>query len=101
MLHHTPAVAAAACCRVNGVIDENTLVWGQVSFSVDYGLSSISGGSWAYSFHILGSEAAVLLSSWPGCDMQGLFDFLPICNVRTLVPQIRTVEGEATARHSG
>ena len=48
-----------------------------------------------------GSDAAVLLSSWPRCDVQGLFDFLPICNVRTLVPQIRTVEGEATARHSG
>ena len=37
--HHKPAVAAAVCCRVNGVIDENTLVWGQVSLSVDHGLS--------------------------------------------------------------
>jgi len=37
---------------VNGVIDENTLVWGQ-----------------------------------------GLADWLPVRNVRTLVPQIRTVEG--------
>ena len=45
-------------------------------------------------------EAAVLLSSLPGCGVQGLFDFLPICNVRTLVPQIRTVEGEATASSS-
>lgn len=39
---------------VHGVIDENTLVWGQ-----------------------------------------GLMDWLPVRNVRTLVPQIRTVEGEA------
>lgn len=38
---------------MNGVIDENTLVWGQ-----------------------------------------GLADWLPVKNVRTLVPQIRTVEGE-------
>jgi len=39
-------------CWVHGVVDENTLVWGQ-----------------------------------------GLCDWLPIRNVRTLVPQIRTVEG--------
>ncbi len=39
-------------CWVHGVIDENTLVWGQ-----------------------------------------GLMDWLPVRNVRTLVPQIRTVEG--------
>ena len=39
-------------CWVHGVIDENTLVWGQ-----------------------------------------GLADWLPVRNVRTLVPQIRTVEG--------
>ena len=38
---------------VNGVIDGNTLIWGQ-----------------------------------------GLADFIPIKNVRTLVPQIRTLEGE-------
>jgi hypothetical protein len=38
-------------CWVNGIIDENTLVWGQ-----------------------------------------GLADWLPVKNVRTLVPQIRTVE---------
>lgn len=42
---------------VHGVVDENTLVWGQ-----------------------------------------GLADWLPIRNVRTLVPQIRTVEGK---RRSG
>jgi hypothetical protein len=41
---------------VNGVIDENTLVWGQ-----------------------------------------GLADWLPVKNVRTLVPQIRTMEGERAA----
>lgn len=39
-------------CWTHGVIDENTLVWGQ-----------------------------------------GLADWLPVRNVRTLVPQIRTVEG--------
>ena len=39
-------------CWVHGVVDENTLVWGQ-----------------------------------------GLCDWLPVRNVRTLVPQIRTVEG--------
>lgn len=39
---------------VNGVIDENTLVWGQ-----------------------------------------GLADWLPVRNVRTLVPQIRTIEVQA------
>ncbi len=38
--------------QVHGVIDENTLVWGQ-----------------------------------------GLMDWLPVRNVRTLVPQIRTPEG--------
>lgn len=38
-------------CWVNGIIDENTLIWGQ-----------------------------------------GLADWLPVKNVRTLVPQIRTVE---------
>jgi hypothetical protein len=38
-------------CWVNGIIDQNTLVWGQ-----------------------------------------GLADWLPVKNVRTLVPQIRTVE---------
>lgn len=27
--------------------------------------------------------------------VQGLIDFLPIRNVRTLVPQIRTLEGES------
>ncbi len=41
---------------MQGVVDENTLVWGQ-----------------------------------------GLADWLPIRNVRTLVPQIRTVEGESSA----
>ena len=40
-------------CWMNGIIDENTLVWGQ-----------------------------------------GLVDWLPVRNVRTLVPHIRTVEGE-------
>ena len=40
-------------CWVHGVIDENTLVWGQ-----------------------------------------GLMDWLPAKNIRTLVPMIRTVEGE-------
>ena len=39
---------------VNGIIDENTLVWGQ-----------------------------------------GLIDWLPVKNVRTLIPMIRTVEGAA------
>lgn len=42
---------------MSGVIDANTLIWGQ-----------------------------------------GLADFIPIKNVRTLVPQIRTVEGEAAGR---
>lgn len=42
---------------VNGVIDSNTLIWGQ-----------------------------------------GLADFIPIRNVRTLVPQIRTLEGEWVGR---
>lgn len=41
-------------CWVNGIIDENTLVWGQ-----------------------------------------GLADWLPVKNVRTLVPQIRTLEVQA------
>lgn len=39
-------------CWVHGVIDQNTLIWGQ-----------------------------------------GLMDWLPVRNVRTLVPQIRTIEG--------
>ena len=43
---------------VHGVIDENTLVWGQ-----------------------------------------GLADWLPVRNVRTLVPQIRTVEGMVQSKH--
>jgi hypothetical protein len=45
-------------CWVHGVVDENTLVWGQ-----------------------------------------GLCDWLPIRNVRTLVPQIRTVEGAPSPPH--
>ena len=43
-----------SCLQVHGIIDENTLVWGQ-----------------------------------------GLADWLPIRNVRTLVAQIRTMEGRA------
>ena len=46
-------------CWVNGVIDENTLIWGQ-----------------------------------------GLIDWLPAKNIRTLIPQIRTPEGIATSFHS-
>lgn len=46
-------------CWVHGVVDENTLVWGQ-----------------------------------------GLCDWLPVRNVRTLVPQIRTVEGESSSAQS-
>lgn len=45
-------------CWVHGIIDENTLVWGQ-----------------------------------------GLVDWLPIRNVRTLVAQIRTPEGACLAGH--
>ena len=45
-------------CWVHGVVDENTLVWGQ-----------------------------------------GLCDWLPIRNVRTLVPQIRTLEGSVCIPH--
>lgn len=46
-------------CWTHGVIDENTLVWGQ-----------------------------------------GLADWLPVKNVRTLIPQIRTMEGKLLARCS-
>lgn len=35
-----------------------------------------------------------------GLSLQGLVDFLPIRNIRTLVPQIRTLEGNAGFMHA-
>ncbi len=40
------------------------------------------------------------LDQWTWIDgMQGLHDFLPVRNIRTLVPQIRTLEGETQDVH--
>ena len=64
-MHHKPAVAAAVCCRVNGVIDENTLVWGQVGLPVNCGLSNILWCfmvQWVYKLWALSSCPAQLLA---------------------------------------
>lgn len=80
-----------------GVIDENTLVWGQVRRTCP---------------HSRGAEPQLIFKPSHSCTacnsiphsrlaycprlcllVQGLADWLPVKNVRTLVPQIRTVEG--------
>ena len=105
--------------RVHGIIAEDTLVWGHVRQPCllllslclclpDQPQTSLqifnplhcSSEAMHSCFILFRSTAfhfnATTYEHMPVAGVQGLVDFLPIKNVRTLVPQIRTLEGVST-----
>ena len=97
-----------------GVIDEHTLVWGQVGAAAARSRQQPpaaaasrqqpgTGRGWPSappSTAAAGARSSLTCHALPlapaaaSSPAQGLADWLPVKNVRTRVPQIRTVEGE-------